>query len=193
MITACDVSYGFPSVPRQKLQRPDNFNYGLLLRALIAIFLDIFPGKHALYIIVLKKEVADRDSRLHTSGTRSAVLSNLAIYRAGPIRYRRCYARKTRQDQNRSLVRSRGFFYVSSRVVNAYGTVAIYGRMPAKTFGTDKSKRRAAQQIFFVASLEIREEKTARRRRRRRSMRGKRRRRKRGRKRGVPSVGSSCL
>lgn len=39
---------------------------------------------------------------------------------------------------SRSLARTDGtnFFHVSSRVVNAYGTVAIYGRTSAKTFGT---------------------------------------------------------
>lgn len=63
------------------------------------------------------------------------------------------------RKNHRDLARSRAgtnFFHVSSRVVNAYGTVAIYGRTSAKTFGTDKSRQRAVQQIFLVASLEIR-------------------------------------
>lgn len=82
MITACDVSYGFPSVPRQKLQRPDNFNYACFFGRLSRYFSTFFRKICIVYHCLEKGSRRPRFA-LHTSGTRSAVLSNLAIYRAG--------------------------------------------------------------------------------------------------------------
>lgn len=71
-----------------------------------------------------KKKREKQDLRALRSAT---ILSNVWC----AIRYRRCLEErreKNRGDLARSFVRtSTDFFYVSSRVVNAYGTVAIYG------------------------------------------------------------------
>lgn len=77
-------------------------------------------------------------------------------------------ARKTAETRSFARTRTGFFFHVSSRVVNAYGTVAIYGRTSAKTFGTDKSRRRE-QLNRFSSSREFRNTQGGRRRRRRRA------------------------
>lgn len=164
MITACDVSYGLPLCPRQKLQRPDNSKLHLLLRALIAIFLDIFP-ENMHRIVVLKK--GSRQPRLArftrpARAPRGSVKSR-DISGTGHSLSAICCARKTAKTR---IALSRSFARLLLRIIESCQRL-WYSRYLRTNAGKNIwhgqiEATRAAQQIFFVASLEIREENTAR-------------------------------
>lgn len=113
-----------------------------------------------LYVHCFLKKSGNKRHALCTTRRASPRFCQILRHTACAIRYRRCSPRSEEKKNQREKtplaslrVSAATFFMYHREFVNAYGTVAIYGWTPAKTFGTDKSRRRST--ILFVASLEI--------------------------------------